>query len=127
MYTVSITTMPIIIMMLVSITRGIFKESFKKDVSCYLPIIAIVYGMIISIIGYYVPSIDVGENLLEAILFGVSTGATACGINQVPKQLSKKESSEGDDVPSVTSSDSCNAEEFVKVPNPDENFNIDVD
>lgn len=101
----SIITLSTFVTILVSTTRYI-ASIFKKDISCYLPIFAIVYGVILSTCGYYFTDVAMGNNIIEAIFIGLSTGAGACGFNQVGKQLKKKEGSVNGDVPPTKPSDS---------------------
>jgi cysteine synthase len=35
------------------------------------------------------PDVDMGNNLVEAIFIGISSGASSVGINQIGKQLNK--------------------------------------
>ena len=95
----SIITLSTFVTILVSTTRYI-ASIFKRDISYYLPIFAIIYGVILAVCGYYFTNVDMGNNIIEAIFIGISTGAGACGINQVGKQLNKKGNSNIEDVPS---------------------------
>lgn len=87
----SIITISAFVTLLVSVTRYIGKVCVKKDISKFLPIFAIVYGVILAIAGYFTPDVDMGKNIIEAIFLGISTGAAATGINQVGKQLNKSD------------------------------------
>ena len=95
----SIITLSTFVTILVSTTRYV-ASIFKRDISYYLPIFAIIYGVILAVCGYYFTNVDMGSNIIEAIFIGISTGAGACGINQVGKQLNKKGNSNTEDVPS---------------------------
>lgn len=83
----SIITISAFVMLLVSVTRYVGATCFKKDISKFLPMFAICYGVILAVAGYYTPDVDMGKNLIEAIFLGISTGAGATGIHQVGKQL----------------------------------------
>jgi len=96
----SIITLSTFVTILVSTTRYI-ASLFKKDISYYLPIFAIVYGIILSVCGYYFTDVEMGNNIIEAVFIGISSGAGACGINQVGKQLNKKGNQSDEDVPST--------------------------
>ena len=87
----SIITIGSFVTMLDSITKYIGKFCFKKDISRAIPIFSIIYGVTLGICGFYTPSVEMGKNLIEAVFIGLSAGAAATGINQVGKQLNKKE------------------------------------
>ena len=95
----SIISLSTFVTILVSTTRYIV-TIFKKDISYYLPIFAIFYGVILAVCGYYFTDVEIGNNIIEAVFIGISSGAGACGINQVGKQLNKKGNSINEDVPS---------------------------
>ena len=59
------------------------------DIKKYIPIISICFGVILGIIGYYTPDIEMGNNIVEAVFIGLSAGASATGIDQIGKQLNK--------------------------------------
>lgn len=95
----SIISLSTFVTILVSTTRYI-ASIFKKDISYYLPIFAIFYGIILAVCGYYFTNVEMGNNIIEAVFIGISSGAGACGINQVGKQLNKKGNSSNEVVPS---------------------------
>lgn len=64
---------------------------FKKDISRYIPIFSVIFGIILGIAGYYIPTVDMGNNIVEAFFIGISAGSAATGVNQIGKQLYKKE------------------------------------
>ena len=120
----SIITLSSFVTILVSTTRYI-ASLFKKDISYYLPIFAIIYGIILAVCGYYFTDVEMGNNIIEAVFIGISTGAGACGINQVGKQLTKKSGSTDEDVPSSEEPD-LTADEFANAICPDED-DTDID
>ena len=61
----------------------------KKDFKRFIPIFSLVYGVILGLLGYFMPDVDMGKNVVEAIFVGLSAGAAATGVNQVGKQLGK--------------------------------------
>lgn len=69
-----------------------FTKDSKKDFKRFIPLCSIVYGVLLGILGYYMPSVDMGTSLIEAIFVGLSAGAAATGVNQVGKQLGKDDS-----------------------------------
>lgn len=84
----SIITISAFVMLLVSVTRYA-GNCFEKDLSRFLPLFAIGYGLILSIAGYFMSDVDMGKNIVEAIFLGIATGAGATGIHQVGKQINK--------------------------------------
>lgn len=70
-------------------TKSVAK-CFKKDISRYIPIFSLVYGVILGIAGYYIPDLDFGHNLVEAIFAGLVGGGAATGVHQTFHQLSSK-------------------------------------
>ena len=87
----SIITISSFVTLLDSITRYIGKFCFKKDISRAIPIFSIIYGVALGVCGFYTPNVEMGANLIEAVFIGLSAGAAATGINQVGKQLNKKD------------------------------------
>lgn len=85
----SIITITSFVTMLNNIVIYIAKNTFKFDIKKYIPIISITFGLILGIVGYFMPDVDMGNNLVEAIFVGISSGASATGINQIGKQLNK--------------------------------------
>ena len=69
----------------------IITSTFNKDIKKYLPMISIILGIGLGIAGYYTPNVVMGNNLLESIFIGMAAGASATGMHQVTKQLTKKE------------------------------------
>lgn len=70
-------------------TKSVAK-CFKKDINRYIPIFSLVYGVILGIAGYYIPDLDFGNNLVEAIFAGLVGGGAATGVHQTFHQLSSK-------------------------------------
>lgn len=70
-------------------TKSIAK-CFKKDINRYIPIFSLVYGVILGIVGYYIPGLDFGDNLVEAIFAGLVGGGAATGVHQTFHQISSK-------------------------------------
>lgn len=70
-------------------------SAFKKDWNKYLPIISLVIGLGLGIAGYFIPGVDMGNNIVEAIFIGLAAGASATGVHQVGHQLSKDDSNNG--------------------------------
>lgn len=70
-------------------TKYIANTFIKKDVSKFIPICSVIYGIILGIIGYYLPEANMGNNLIEAIFIGISAGSASTGVHQIGKQLTK--------------------------------------
>ena len=109
----SIITIGSFVTMLDSITKYIGKFCFKKDISRAIPIFSIIYGVALGICGFYTPSVEMGSNLIEAVFIGLSAGAAATGINQVGKQLNKKEDDGGKPIDQWTDEDWAKAREII--------------
>jgi Na+-translocating ferredoxin:NAD+ oxidoreductase RnfA subunit len=62
-------------------------SSLGKDVNKFIPICSIVFGIILGISGFYIPNVEMGNNIIEAIFIGISAGAAATGCHQIYKQL----------------------------------------
>lgn len=106
-------------------TKSVAK-CFKKDISRYIPIFSLVYGVILGIAGYYIPDLDFGHNLVEAIFAGLVGGGAATGVHQTFHQLSSKT----DDAKTETSNTDNDDDESssADVPEEDESITLeDVD
>ena len=66
-------------------------RSVGKDWNKFIPICSLVIGVILGVSGYFIPSVPMGNNIIEAIFIGLAAGASATGVHQVGKQLTKKE------------------------------------
>lgn len=64
----------------------------KKDIKKYIPMFSVLFGVILGIIGFYLPDVDMGSNIVEAIFIGIAAGSAATGVNQIGKQLYKNDS-----------------------------------
>lgn len=96
-------------------TKSIAK-CFKKDINRYIPIFSLVYGVILGIVGYYIPGLDFGDNLVEAIFAGLVGGGAATGVHQTFHQISSKT----DDANSETSDINNDDEESSSTVVPEE-------
>ena len=85
----SIITISSFVTMLDEFVKTFAKLVFKKDISKYIPIFSVVFGVILGIVGYYIPDVAMGNNIVEAIFIGISAGSAATGVNQIGKQLNK--------------------------------------
>lgn len=103
-------------------TKSIAK-CFKKDISRYIPIFSLVYGVILGIAGYYIPDLDFGNNLVEAIFAGLVGGGAATGVHQTFHQLSSKT----DDAKTETSNIDNDADDSSSVDVPEEDELISLE
>ena len=90
----SIVTISSFVGVLNEIVKYISKTVFKKDISKYIPLFSIGFGIILGIAGFYIPNVAMGNNVVEAIFIGLAAGSAATGFHQVGKQLSKNDTSE---------------------------------
>ena len=85
----SIVTIGMFVGLLNQGTKYIVTNFIKKDVSKFIPILSVVYGIILAVVGYFMPTIEMGSDIIEAIIIGVSAGSSSTGIHQIAKQLTK--------------------------------------
>ena len=91
MLTFSIITITAFVSFLDTLTLSIMKNFVKGDFKKFIPLFSLAYGLGLGIAGYYTPNVDMGSNIIEAIFIGLSAGAAATGVDQVGKQLGKKD------------------------------------
>lgn len=89
----SIATISVFVSTLNELTKYITKTYIKKDISRYIPLFSLLYGLILGISGFFIPSVEMGSNIVEAIFIGLSAGAASTGIHQVYKQQTKTDTS----------------------------------
>ena len=70
-------------------TKYIATNFIKRDISKFIPICSVIYGLVLGIIGFYLPNANMGSNLAEAVLIGISAGSASTGCHQIVKQLTK--------------------------------------
>lgn len=85
----SIVTISVFVSTLNEITKAIVKGVFKKEINKFIPLFSIAYGIALAITAFYTGIENFGNNLIEAIFIGLSSGAAAVGYHQVGKQLLK--------------------------------------
>ena len=78
-------------------TKYIGNIFIKREIAKYIPICSVIYGLILGIIGFYLPNANMGNNLVEAILIGISAGSASTGCHQIVKQLTKPVTSPSDE------------------------------
>jgi hypothetical protein len=89
----SIATISVFVSTLNELTKYITKTYIKKDISRYIPLFSLLYGLILGISGFFIPNVEMGSNIVEAIFIGLSDGAASTGIHQVYKQQTKSNTS----------------------------------
>ena len=87
----SIVTITTFVAMLNECTKYFANLIFKKDIKKYIPIFSVVFGIALGVIGFYLPNVEMGNNIVEAIFIGIAAGSAATGVNQIGKQLYKKD------------------------------------
>lgn len=70
--------------------KYITKTFIKRDVSKFIPICSVIFGILLGISGYFIPSVEMGNNIIEAIFMGAAAGGSATAVHQSYKQLSKQ-------------------------------------
>jgi len=97
-------------------TKSIAK-CFKKDINRYIPIFSLVYGVLLGIAGYYIPDLDFGNNLVEAIFAGLVGGGAATGVHQTFHQISSKRDDAKSEISDINNDDESSS---TDVPEEDE-------
>lgn len=92
----SIVTIGVFVAMLNQATKYLDTNIIKKDLSKYIPICSVVYGILLGVIGYFMPDVEMGTDILEAIFIGASAGSASTGVHQIYKQHTKNVVSVGD-------------------------------
>jgi uncharacterized YccA/Bax inhibitor family protein len=105
----SIATIATFVGILDQITKTMFKTYGKKEWDKFIPIFSIAYGLILGISGYFIPNVDMGNNIIEAIFVGLSAGAASTGIHQIYHQQIKDDTTE----PSTTETTTVEEEIIV--------------
>lgn len=90
----SIMTISVFVGMLNELVKFIAK-TLGKNVNRYIPIFSIVFGACLGICGYFIDTVDMGHNIVEALFIGLASGASATGCHQIYKQLLKYDNDDG--------------------------------
>ena len=85
----SIVTISVFVSTLNEITKALAKGVFRKDINKFIPLFSIAYGIGLAIAAFYTGIENFGNNIIQAIFIGLSSGAAAVGYHQVGKQLLK--------------------------------------
>lgn len=94
----SIMTISMFVGMLNELVKFIAK-TLGKNVNRYIPIFSIVFGACLGICGYFIDTVDMGHNIVDALFIGLASGASATGCHQIYKQMLKYD----DNTPTIDS------------------------
>ena len=86
----TVVTISVFVSTLNEITKTLVKGIFHKEINKFIPIFSILYGIGLALIAFYTGIENFGNNIIEAMFIGLSSGAAAVGYHQVGKQLFKK-------------------------------------
>ena len=118
----TVVTISVFVSTLNEITKTLVKGVFHKEINRFIPIFSIVYGIGLAILAFYTGIENFGNNLVEAMFIGLSSGAAAVGYHQVGKQLFKEslttdttEQKEEEEYPVAEVSDGVDVEDVVVV------------
>lgn len=64
---------------------------FDVKIDRYVPILSLLFGIALGVCGYFIPTVNMGNNIVEAIFIGLSAGGCSTGCHQIYKQLSKND------------------------------------
>lgn len=95
----SVATITVFVGLLNQLVKFISKTYFKFDIKKYIPLFSIGFGLILGIAGFFMPNVDMGNNIVEAIFIGIAAGCASTGVHQVGKQLGFTTPPEEDDIP----------------------------
>lgn len=86
----SIVTISAFVGMLNEATKYTAKTFFNKDISKFIPMFSVLYGILLALVGFYfIPESGLGNDFIEAILIGISAGSASTGIHQIGRQMEK--------------------------------------
>lgn len=86
----SIVTISTFVAMMNEATKYIGRNFIKRDISKFIPICSVVYGILLALLGFYfVPDSGLGDDFIEAIVIGISAGSASTGIHQIGRQMEK--------------------------------------
>jgi hypothetical protein len=84
----SIVTISAFVMILDDAAKRI-ASCFDLKIDRYVPILSLIFGIVLGVWGYFIPSVNMGNNIVEAIFIGLAAGGCGTGYHQVYKQLTK--------------------------------------
>ena len=96
----SIISISTFVTILNEVVKYLANTVFKKNVSRYIPMFSILFGIVLGVVGFYMPDVEMGNNVVESIFIGIAAGSAATGVNQIGKQLNKKDEN-GNDINTV--------------------------
>lgn len=96
----SIISISTFVTILNEVVKYLADTVFKKDVSRYIPMFSVLFGIVLGVVGFYMPDVEMGNNVVESIFIGIAAGSAATGVNQIGKQLNKKDEN-GNDINTI--------------------------
>lgn len=96
----SIISISTFVTILNEVVKYLANTVFKKNVSRYIPMFSILFGIVLGVVGFYMPDVEMGNNVVESIFIGIAAGSAATGVNQIGKQLNKKDEN-GNDINTI--------------------------
>lgn len=85
----SIATIGIFVGLLNEGVKYIMNNFIQKDMTKWIPVFSVVFGFILGVVGYFMPGVDMGSNLIEAMFVGITAGSSSTTVHQIYKQFSK--------------------------------------
>ena len=123
----SIITITTFVAMLNECTKYFANLIFKKDIKKYIPVFSIIFGVALGVIGYYLPNVEMGNNIVEAVFIGIAAGAGSTGIHQIGKQFGKTDTGSIDMGAIGDAIDECILENCTEITEtPVESENVDT-
>ena len=90
----SIATIGIFVFIIDTITKTVFKSIGKESWYRFIPLCSLIYGLVLGVAGYYIPDVEMGNNIIEAIFIGLAAGSGSTGIHQLYRQQIKAQKEE---------------------------------
>lgn len=106
------------------IANAIGGETGVEKIKRFIPLFSLAFGVILAIIGFFMPDVDMGKNVVEAVFIGFASGASATGYHQVVKQLQKP--SDTDDNYDDELYEDADDEDDVNVPTHDNEEHLEL-
>lgn len=95
----SIVTISTFVATLNEATKYVASTFFCKDISKFIPIFSVIYGILLGLLGFFfVPDSNLGSDFIEAIIIGISAGSASTGIHQIGKQITKSKEDQSEEI-----------------------------
>lgn len=88
MQIISVPLIAVVVYLLINIIKHLTKEkeSFKR----IIPLFAAILGAVLGVVCFYAaPNIIMAPNVFTALIYGIASGLSATGYNQIFKQINK--------------------------------------